>query len=123
MTRERWSAAEELGHPEFARRYEVPLRGESAPLMTHLMRYGRRRAGAPAVLLLHGANNSGDSFSAPNGGLVRFLVERQFDVWTLDWRSSPHVVGPLLRDRRQSPLGGSVMAECRLFTLDRVVED
>jgi hypothetical protein len=103
-------------------RYEVPLRGPSAPLPTHLRRFGDRAAGAPAVVLLHGGNTSGDTFLVPEGGLVGYLVERKLDVWVLEWRSSPHVVGPLLRQNRPL-LGATVADECALFTLDHVVDE
>lgn len=54
------------------------------------IRIGRfRRPGAKrVVLLVHGASASSRTFLVPAGGLVRHLVERGFDVWTLDWRSS-----------------------------------
>lgn len=102
------------------RRYEVELTGSAAMLKTYLLRFGSAEPGAPAVVLLHGGNTCGDTFRIPEGGLVRFLVEQEFDVWTLEWRSSPHVLEPLLE---QPPLGGSVLAEVELFTLDSVVKE
>ena len=103
-------------------RYDVTLTGESAPIGTYLRRFRAQSRGAPAVLLLHGGNTSGDTFLVPEGGLAGFLVERGFDVWILEWRSSPHIVRPLLAPG-SAPLGGSVAAEVRLFTLDRVVAE
>lgn len=56
-------------------------------LRTRLRRF--RRAGARhVVLLVHGASAGSRTFMVPQGGLIRDLVEREFDVWTLDWRSS-----------------------------------
>jgi len=49
------------------------------------------RAGKP-VLLIHGASAAGDTFLVPAGAsVVDFLVEKGFDVWILDWRTSFHV--------------------------------
>src|SRR5690606_18028854 len=39
-------------------------------------------------LLVHGASAGSRTFMVPHGGLIRYLVEQGFDVWTLDWRSS-----------------------------------
>jgi cholesterol oxidase len=43
-----------------------------------------------AVLLLHGASAGSDTFRIGEGkpSLVDYLVDEQFDVWTLDWRAS-----------------------------------
>lgn len=83
-----------------------------------LRRYGSARSGSPAVLLLHGAGATSDTFLLPNGGVVRYLVERGFDVWVLDWRGSRAVLDAL----EHAPLGGSLAAERALFTLDHVAE-
>lgn len=83
-----------------------------------LRRVRSERRSAPAVLLLHGGNTHSDTFCYPAGGLAAFLA-RDFDVWLLDWRGSPHVVDPLMQ---RSPLGGSARAERRNYTLDTVAE-
>jgi hypothetical protein len=70
------------------------------------------------VLLLHGAGATSDTFLLPNGGIVRHLASRGFDVWVLDWRGSRAVLDAIER----SPLGGSIAAERALFTLDHVAE-
>jgi len=93
---------------------------DDGQLVLGLRRVGHARGG-PAVLLLHGANSSGDTFLVPHGGLAGYLSRRGFDVWILDWRGSPHVVDPLLD--RWPPLGGSVLEECKKFyTVDHVAE-
>lgn len=87
-------------------------------LTLRLRRYGARgRAGA--VLLLHGANTSSETFRQPGGGLVRYLAERGFQVWLLDWRGSPHVVEALPRKW----LGGSAIEEIRHYTVDDVARE
>lgn len=83
-----------------------------------LRRYGATRAGSPAVLLLHGAGATSDTFLLPHGGLVRYLTARDWDVWVLDWRGSRAVLSAL----EGAPLGGSISAERALFTLDHVAE-
>jgi hypothetical protein len=83
-----------------------------------LRRYGSARSGSPAALLLHGAGANSDTFLLPNGGIVRCLAARGFDVWVLDWRGSRCVLDALER----APLGGSLRAERALFTLDHVAE-
>lgn len=79
---------------------ELPLRRFSPP--------GRRPS--HAVLVLHGASASSETFLLPNGGLVAHLLEHGAEVWLLDWRGSNRVVenyGP-----EHTPL----------FTFDRVAE-
>jgi hypothetical protein len=88
--------------------------------------YLRRRAaraatGARAVVLCHGGNTSGDTYLVPGGGLAGYLEDRGFDVWILEWRSSPHIVDPLIETRR--PLGGSAAAECKIFNFDRAIAE
>lgn len=83
-----------------------------------LRRYGAAKRGSPAVLLLHGAGATSDTFLLPNGGIVRYLAARGFDVWVLDWRGSRSVLEAIQR----APLGGSIVAERALFTLDHVAE-
>lgn len=83
-----------------------------------LSRYGLGRDGSPAVLLLHGAGATSDTFLLPNGGIVRYLTARGWDVWVLDWRGSRSVLAEI----EHAPLGGSVAAERALFTLDHVAE-
>ncbi len=45
-----------------------------------------------AVLLLHGASGSHQTFLTPQGGLAKYLFNEGFDPWLLDWRSSGLVV-------------------------------
>jgi pimeloyl-ACP methyl ester carboxylesterase len=71
-----------------------------------------------AVLMLHGGNSSSDTYTLPHGGLAAFLADRGWDVWLLDYRCSPYVQKALPKN----PIGGSALAECKLFTLDRIVE-
>jgi hypothetical protein len=104
------------------------LEGESKGLKLRLRRYLGERGKAlpaldarPAVLLLHGGNSASETFLMPNGGLCRYLHDAGKDVWLLDWRGSPHIVDRLVED--QPPLGGSVRAERKLFTLDHVIEE
>ena len=73
-----------------------------------------------AVLLLHGGNSAGDTFLLPNGGLTAFLTHDGFDVWILDWRTSPRVVGPFITGK--TVLGGSLQAERELFALDHAAQ-
>jgi pimeloyl-ACP methyl ester carboxylesterase len=83
-----------------------------------LLRFGGDATGRPAVLLLHGAGANSDTFLLPRGGIARYLTARGWDVWILDWRGSQRVLAELER----APLGGSIPAERRLFTLDHVAE-
>ncbi|HEY3499719.1 MAG TPA: alpha/beta fold hydrolase, partial [Polyangiaceae bacterium] len=95
-----------------------PLLRRSIPvdnLELELCRFGPE-SGRRAVLLLHGASASRDTFLVPDGGLVRFLGEHEHDVWTLDWRGSARVVTQVLQ--RSPP--DSRDEEYRRFTLDRV---
>jgi pimeloyl-ACP methyl ester carboxylesterase len=84
----------------------------------------RRLTGAPrgarAVLLLHGGNTLSDIYLAPGGGLAGYLHDNKYDVWLLDWRASPFVLGRLMDE---GPLGGSFAAERAAYTLDRVVDE
>ena len=56
-----------------------------------------------------------------NDGLAGFLANRGWQVWLLDYRASPFVQN-LLATRPGGPLGGSALAECAFFTLDRIVD-
>ena len=87
-----------------------------------LRRFKPRNGTAPrgAVLLLHGGNSAGDTFLLPNGGLTAFLTQDGFDVWILDWRTSPRVVGPLLAGDKR--LGGSLQRERELYALDHAAQ-
>jgi hypothetical protein len=72
--------------------------------------------GRGAVLLVHGASASRDTFVVPDGGLVRYLGQNGFDVWTLDWRGSHRVVERVLAapaDRDE---------EYPSYTIDQVAE-
>jgi pimeloyl-ACP methyl ester carboxylesterase len=93
---------------------------ESVPLSVdgfslRLDRYGPASS-EHAVLLLHGASASSETFLVPNGGLVRHLSAHGYDVWTLDWRGSMLVVDKL----PPLPDAAARNREYRLFTLDRV---
>ena len=68
-----------------------------------------------AVLMFHGGNTLSDTFLLPEGGITAYLAERDFDVWLVDWRTSPYIVDSLLQTR--APLGGSERAERSLYTL------
>ncbi len=72
-----------------------------------------------SVLLLHGANTSSDTFLLPDGGLTRYLTQRGWQVWLLDWRGSPHVVQQLPK----TWLGGSALEEIRHYTVDAVADE
>jgi pimeloyl-ACP methyl ester carboxylesterase len=72
-----------------------------------------------AVLMLHGGNSSSDTYTLPNDGFAGYLADRLWDVWLLDYRCSPFVQDELAKQR---PLGGSALAECSFFTLDRIVD-
>jgi hypothetical protein len=69
--------------------------------------------------MLHGGDSSSDTYTLPNDGLAGYLADRGWEVWLLDYRCSPFVQDVL---GNRAPLGGSALAECELFTLDRIVE-
>lgn len=56
-------------------------------LCIRLGRFRQRNADTP-VLLVHGASAGSRTFMVPDGGIIRYLADRGFDVWTLDWRGS-----------------------------------
>src|SRR5882724_2408053 len=91
--------------------------GEAFGLELRLRRFSSKPRNTKAVLILHGANSSSDTFLAPNGGLAAFLSGKGWDVWLLDWRGSPYVMAQLPEDRF---LGGSVIEECKRFNYDSV---
>jgi pimeloyl-ACP methyl ester carboxylesterase len=62
-----------------------------------LKRYHAGDGARDAVLLVHGASASSRTFLVPDGGLVRSLLARGIDVWTLDWRGSS-LIASHLRD-------------------------
>ena len=107
---------------------EFNVEPELGPLTLRLRRYkpGPRRPDGPdgtprSVLMLHGGNSSSETYLLPNGGFTAFLIDRGWDVWLLDNRTSPYVQNTL-PSRKPPFLGGSVVEECKLFTLDRIVE-
>lgn len=104
------------GEPE-----SIPLAVGARPfeLTLRLRRYGGATERGDSVLLLHGANTSSDTFLRPRGGLTRYLTERGWQVWLLDWRGSPHVVQALPRKW----LGGSAIEEIRHYTVDHVARE
>ncbi|MET0791948.1 MAG: hypothetical protein ABW061_10540 [Polyangiaceae bacterium] len=93
----------------------LPITRDGVTLQLKLRRASGAAPGAPAVLILHGGNSSGMTYTAPNGGLAGYLREQGIDVWLLEWRASPFVVDPLLAG---PPLHGSAEAERRFFNLD-----
>ncbi|HEY4158706.1 MAG TPA: hypothetical protein VGM29_11440, partial [Polyangiaceae bacterium] len=92
--------------------YKLPVDG----LEIFLRRHSAAGCAGLPVLLIHGGNTNSKMYSEPNGGLVKYLLERERDVWTLDWRCSEAVVAPL---QRRGPLGDSIQKERELYTLDR----
>ncbi len=92
---------------------EPPFRLELA-----LRRWGPE--GGDSVLLLHGANTRGRTFLEPEGGFVRYLVERGRQAWVLEWRGSPEIVASLPRG---GWLGGSPIEEIRHYTVDDVARE
>jgi pimeloyl-ACP methyl ester carboxylesterase len=57
-----------------------------------------------AVLLMHGASGSHQTFLTPRGGLARYLFCKGFDPWLLDWRSSGLVVDDELKKKDHGTL-------------------
>lgn len=104
---------------------DLPLWAGKEPFRVklRLRRYGPD-ASDDAVLVLHGANTGGGTFLEPEGGIARFLAERGWRVWLLDWRGSPDVVRDL--GERLGPgrwLGGSAVEEIRHYTVDDVARE
>jgi len=99
----------------------IPIRVGKSPfeLLLRLRRVGPARDAARHVLLLHGANTSSDGFLVPEGGLAGWLAERGWQVWLLDWRGSPRVVGGL----PGGWLGGSAIEEIRHYTVDAAARE
>src|SRR5262249_55521641 len=62
---------------------DVESHKDLKPRLRHVL----GKEGKPAVLMLHGGNTSTETFLQPNGGVARYLHERDLDVWLLDWRS------------------------------------
>jgi hypothetical protein len=89
-----------------------------------LRRYGRKGS-TPArkgtVLLVHGASANSNTFLLPGGGLMQFLKDQEWDVWTLDWRGSRDVIEGL--SKTPGFVDGSFPAECVQFTIDKVAEE
>jgi cholesterol oxidase len=87
-----------------------------------LRRFARVKEHGPrrVALLLHGGNSAGDTFLLPKGGLTAYLVKEGFEVWILDWRTSPRVVARLFE---RAPLGGSFERERQLYALDHAASE
>jgi pimeloyl-ACP methyl ester carboxylesterase len=103
--------------------FEVPIGEALRPLKLSLRRVVKQRSPAnKAVMIVHGANSGSMTFLVPEGGLADYLAEHGWDVWLLDWRGSPEVVDPLIKDGA-SLRGRTVMDEIRLFTLDQAAHD
>lgn len=91
-------------------------------LRLRLQRFGLRGSERPAarhVLLVHGASAGSRTFMVPNGGLVKYLVERAWDVWTLDWRGSNLFKDFSPRARSTSHQPGQLSEYAEQFDLDR----
>jgi len=78
---------------------ELQYRAATPTGFVGLRRFFTERSGAP-VLLVHGASAGSRTFLAPKGGLVKRLLNENWDVWTLDWRSS-NLYGELNRPPRR----------------------
>lgn len=89
----------------------APIPSDALQLPLHLHRsQGRDTRGA--VLLLHGASASSETFLEPQGhSLVEYLTQERFDVWLLDWRGSHRVIDQLLDPSHRDK-----------FTMDAVAE-
>jgi choline dehydrogenase-like flavoprotein len=70
------------------------------------------QAGLRVLVLERGRRYEAGDFPAPPPDSA-LLPDRGFDVWILEWRSSPHIVDPLIETR--APLGGSAAAEGKIF--------
>jgi hypothetical protein len=95
-------------------------------IRVRLRRY-RQASATHTVLLVHGASAGSRTFMVPQGGLVKHLVERECDVWTLDWRSSNlfTVFNPVeVRRAAAAELraSGASHGYWRLFNLDSAAE-
>jgi pimeloyl-ACP methyl ester carboxylesterase len=80
--------------------HSVAVDAGDRALSLRLRRFPPAHPGSPqahehgAVLMLHGGNTLSDTFLLPGGGITAYLTERDFDVWLVDWRTSPHIVDP-----------------------------
>jgi pimeloyl-ACP methyl ester carboxylesterase len=95
--------------------YSVPVSGLTQPLPLRCFAPHKPHASGttPAVLLLHGASASSETFLLPReAGLAHALCERGFEVFLLDWRG-----GKLVADRERAP------EQRALFTMDRVAHE
>lgn len=91
------------------------------------LRRFRRQSAKHTLLLVHGASAGSRTFMVPHGGLLKYLVDRDCDVWTLDWRSSNlfSVFNPLeVRRAAAAELrrSGAPNGYWRLFNLDNAAE-
>lgn len=101
---------------------EIPSAGSPATKPFHLLLTRVRKDSHPLrkpVLLLHGANNSSDAFTVPNGGMAGYLCSAGFDVWLLDWRASRRV---LTKRPFSDKSFGSAVEERGAFSFNRIVE-
>lgn len=90
-----------------------------ARIVAILKRFGEKD-GQP-VLFVHGATAWRGTFLEPNGGIVRYLHDKGFDVWTLDWRAAKLVTDMWKHVRAPKP-NDQVPPSILLGTLDDVVE-
>lgn len=100
---------------------------EPAPgLRLSLQRFGRRRperSNARHVLLVHGASAGSRTFMVPNGGLVKYLVDQGWDVWTLDWRGSNLFKDFNAKVRSEKLSAGGLSPYAERFDLDQSAEE
>ena len=77
-----------------------PFPEKDSPLF---LRRGNASRGGKAVLLLHGASASCDTFLQPRGSsLFDYLNQAGLDVWMLDWRGSFYVTANDANDADKS---------------------
>lgn len=112
---------EKLGHARLLEEIPLVIDEIRMPLRRFASQRGSVDRGRQPVLLLHGGNTNSRLYHEPHGGLVRYLAERGCDVWTLDWRASAEIQNELIRE--QGPLYGDVVAERKVFSLDRVAQE
>jgi pimeloyl-ACP methyl ester carboxylesterase len=92
---------------------QVPSLREPLPLRCFAPTTAHASGTTPAVLLLHGASASSETFLLPREhGLMHALCQRGFEVWLLDWRG-----GKLVADVERAP------ERRALFTMDRVADE
>lgn len=103
---------------------ELPQSTAQEPLRLALQRFAPTgRAPVGHVLLVHGASAGSRTFMVPDGGLVRHLVSRGWDVWTLDWRGSNLFASHNPKPVRRGASDGQLSSYAERFDLDRSAND